>query len=175
MLQIKPATLEHLPEITAIFAHHVLNGTGSFHISPPSLREMENKWRELQELDHPWLVALEISSQKVLGFCYASDFRKKEAFKNTLEDTIYVHPHERQKGIGKALLTALVAQCKALGYAQLVAVIGDSRNESSIALHRNLGFEHSGLLRGVGHKHGQWLDIVFMQLALKRPEPTQPL
>jgi phosphinothricin acetyltransferase len=166
MLQIKPATLEHLPEITSIFSHHVLNGTGSFHIAPPSLGEMQDKWHELQNLHHPWLVAVEISSQKVLGFCYASDFRKKEAFKNTLEDTIYIHPQETRKGIGKSLLLALVAQCKALGYAQLVAVIGDSKNQSSIALHQSVGFEHRGILREVGMKHGQWLDIVLMQLSL---------
>jgi L-amino acid N-acyltransferase YncA len=174
MLQILPATLDHLPEITAIFSHHILNGTGSFHLSPPSLEEMKEKWIELQNLNHPWLVALEQSSQKVLGFCYASDFRKKEAFKHTLEDTIYIHPDERQRGIGKALLGALVDQCRALGYAQLVAVIGDSKNTGSIALHESLGFEHRGVLTGVGLKKGQWLDVVFMQLSLSAQAPSSP-
>jgi phosphinothricin acetyltransferase len=167
MLQIKPATLEHIPEITRIFAHHIQTGTGSFHITPPSLLEMQQKWHELQDRQHPWLVGVENSTQKIVGFCYASDFRKKEAFQFTLEDTIYVHPDHLHQGIGKALLGALINQCKTLGFEQLVAVIGDASNQGSIALHTSQGFTHCGTLKKVGKKHGLTLDIVLMQLELQ--------
>ncbi len=167
MLQIKPASLEHIPEITRIFAHHIQTGTGSFHITPPSALEMQQKWHELQAMQHPWLVSVENSTQKVLGFCYASDFRKKEAFQSTLEDSIYIHPDHLHQGIGKALLGALIKQCKTLGFEQLLAVIGDANNQGSIALHASLGFAHCGILKKVGKKQGTRLDIVLMQLALQ--------
>jgi len=156
-----------MAEITAIFEHHVRTRTGSFHITPPPLEEMTQKWHEMQKQGHPWLVGLDPNTQKVLGFCYASDFRKKEAFSATLEDTIYVHPQFLHQGLGQALLGALVNECRALGFTQLVAVIGDANNRGSIALHQRLGFEHAGVLKQVGHKHGLWLDIVLMQRALQ--------
>jgi len=176
MLQIFPATLAHIDEITSIFAYHVLHGSGSFHITPLSAQRMAQKWALLREHKHPFLVGLDSDTHKLLGFCYASEFRPQEAFLWTLEDTIYIHPQHQRQGVGKALLQALIEHCQQLGFEQLVAVIGDSHNEGSIGLHRHLGFEHCGTLKKVGHKQESWLDIVLMQMTLqsmKRPRQTR--
>ncbi len=166
MLQIIPASLEHIDEITSIFAHHVLQGNGSFHITPLDKAAMAQKWALLHERQHPFLVGWDPERQRVVGFCYASDFRPKEAFQWTLEDSIYIHPEHQRQGVGKALLRALIEDCQRLGFKQLVAVIGDAQNQGSIGLHTALGFEHCGTLKKVGHKHGTWLDLVLMQFAL---------
>jgi phosphinothricin acetyltransferase len=166
MLQIIPASLEHIDEITSIFAHHVLHGNGSFHITPLDKEAMAQKWGLLHERQHPFLVGWDHERQRVVGFCYASDFRPKEAFQWTLEDSIYVHPEHQRQGVGKALLHALIEDCQRLGFKQLVAVIGDAQNQGSIGLHTALGFEHRGTLKKVGHKHDSWLDLVLMQLQL---------
>ena len=111
---------------------------------------------------------------RVLGFAYAGPFRPRAAYRYTLEDSVYVAPEAAGKGVGRAVLVSVIEACEALGVRQLMAVIGDSGNAASIGLHRALGFEHTGVGRSVGFKHGRWVDIVHMQKALNGGDSLAP-
>ncbi|MGH6622756.1 MAG: GNAT family N-acetyltransferase, partial [Burkholderiaceae bacterium] len=102
----------------------------------------------------------------VLGYAYANAFRPRAAYRQTVEDSVYVSPTELGRGVGSALLNALIARCIALDLRQMLAVIGDSGNAGSIAVHRASGFEHVGTLKAVGRKFDRWVDVVLMQRAL---------
>jgi len=125
-------------------------------------------------LDHglPYLVAEEDGA--VVGFAYAAPFRPRAAYRYTAEDSVYIAPEWIGKGVGKALVARVIAACEAMGLRQMVAVIGDSANAGSIGLHRSLGFEHAGVGRAFGFKHGRWVDIVWMQRALNGGELDTP-
>jgi L-amino acid N-acyltransferase YncA len=112
----------------------------------------------------PWLVA-EQGSQ-VLGYAYANHFRPRPAYRFSVEDSIYLRPEALGRGVGRVLLAELLGRCQAAGARQMLAVIGDSANLSSIGVHRTLGFEPCGTLRSVGWKFGRWLDVVLMQRPL---------
>ncbi len=120
----------------------------------------------------PYVVA-EIGDQ-VAGFAYAAPFRLRAAYRFTVEDSVYIHPDFKGRGVGRALLSRVLADCEALGLRQVIAVIGGSDNHGSINLHRSLGFELQGTMRGVGYKFGQWRDIVMMQRALNGGVETAP-
>ncbi len=169
---IRDSRPEDVSAIHKIYAFSVTNGTGSFDETPPSCAEMAIKHESLTEKGLPFLVA-EHRGQ-IVGFAYAGPFRPRSAYRYTLEDSVYVGPEVRGLGVGRSLLSALVTRCRALGYHQLVAVIGDSDNHGSIKAHAAAGFEHMGQLNNVGLKFGKWLDIVFMQCVLndgKMPLP----
>ena len=168
---IRPAASGDIAAITAIYAHAVQNGTASFELSPPDMPEMTRRWQEADKAGHPYLVA-EIAGT-VVGYGYARPYRPRPAYRWTVEDSIYVDPDHAGRGVGRALLTALIAEATAAGYRQMMAVIGGSDHTASIALHRVLGFHHAGTLRAVGFKHGQWQDTVLMQRALG-PGAGQP-
>jgi phosphinothricin acetyltransferase len=153
-----------LPAITAIYAHHVTHGKGSFELDAPDLDEMTRRRTDVLAKGLPHLVASR--GAQVLGFAYAGAFRPRHAFRFMAEDSVYIHADHAGQGIGRALLAELMRHCEALGIRQMLAVIGDSANAGSIGLHRSLGFEHAGILKASGWKHGQWLDTVFMQKAL---------
>lgn len=161
-----------LVAITAIYAHHVLHGTGTFEIDPPSAAEMAARRVEVLARGLPWLVAEK--EGQVLGFTYANWFKPRPAYRFSAEDSVYVADSARGMGLGRALLTALAAHAEAAGVRQLMAVIGDSANEGSIALHRSLGFTEVGVMRAVGWKHGAWRDIVLMQKPLGSGSATSP-
>ena len=163
-LLIRPSLEADLPAITAIYAHHVMHGTGSFEIDAPDLAEMTRRRADVLAKGLPHLVASR--GAEVLGFAYAGVFRPRPAFRFMVEDSVYIHADHVGLGIGRALLAELLRHCEALGIRQMLAVIGDSANASSMGLHRSLGFEQSGILKASGWKHGQWLDTVFMQKAL---------
>lgn len=154
-----------LAAITAVYAHHVRFGLGSFEEVPPTLAEMARRRAEILVRRLPYLVA-EGRGGAVLGYAYAALFRARAAYRFTLEDSIYVAPGEERRGIGRALLSTLIERCSADGYQQMVAVIGDSGNAGSIGLHERLGFRRVGLLADVGFKHGRWVDSVLMQRPL---------
>ena len=118
---------------------------------------------------HPWLVA-EDKDGAILGYAYATPFRPRSAYRFTVENSIYVAQAAHRRGAGRALLDALIQACRASGKREMLAVIGDSGNTGSIALHLACGFKHTGHFRDVGFKHGRWLDVVFMQKTL-RDEP----
>ena len=165
MTLVRPATLADLPAVQSIYAHHVSHGTCTFVIDPPSLQELYARWEKVCARGHPWLVACD-EYGAVQGYAYAGPFRERAAYARTLEDSVYVSPGAQGRGIGRALLTALLDAAKSLGAKEMLAVIGDSNNAASLALHRALGFTDAGLLRGVGEKFGRVLDVVILQRAL---------
>jgi phosphinothricin acetyltransferase len=169
---IRPARDADMTAIQAIYAHHVLNGFGSFEEVPPDVAELMRRRADYLARGLPYLTA-EIGG-RVVGYAYVSPFRPRSAYRFTVENSIYVDPTTTRRGIGRKLLTALIAQCTALGYRQMVAVIGDSQNASSIRVHESCGFRHAGRLLSVGRKRGRWLDTVLMQLTLGPGDTTDP-
>lgn len=158
--------------VTAIYAHHVLTGTGSFEEAPPSPAEMAARRAAVLALGAPWLVA-ELDG-RVAGFAYAGAYRARPAYRHTVEDSVYVAPDALGRGVGRALLSELVARCEAGPFRQMIAVIGGSENTGSIALHRALGFAPVGTFTAVGFKFGRWVDTVLMQRALGDGRPPDP-
>ena len=161
---LRASTDADVPAITSIYAHHVLNGLASFEVVPPAAEEMARRRNDVLMRGLPFLVA-EIAGN-VVGYAYANLYRVRPAYRFTLEDSIYIHPDYTRRGIGRLLLQKLIGCCEKQGYRQMIAVIGDSGNESSIGLHRAFGFEHAGTLRSVGLKFGRWVDTVLMQRPL---------
>jgi L-amino acid N-acyltransferase YncA len=158
--------------LAAIYGDAVLHGFGTFEEIPPSVGEMELRRLAVVERGLPYLVAEEAS--QVLGFAYASPFRPRAAYRYTVEDTVYVAPQAAGRGVGRAVLSAVLGQCETLGLRQAVAVIGDSGNAASIGLHRALGFQDAGVGRSFGFKHGRWVDVVWMQKALNGGDSLPP-
>lgn len=171
-MKIRPATADDAPVLAAIYGHHVLHGTGTFEEVPPSAEEMESRRTAVAAQNLPYLVAE--ADGRVLGFAYASPFRTRAAYRYLIEDSVYIDPDQVGQGIGKALVAQVITACEALGYRQMVAVIGDSANAGSIGLHRSLGFEHTGVSKSVGFKNGRWLDVVWMQRALGKGDGDIP-
>lgn len=169
---IRPATSEDAADVQAIYAHHVLHGTGTFEESPPDLDEIRRRMGEVEGRGLPWTVAED--EGRVLGYAYASPFRLRAGYRFTAEDSVYVAPDAAGRGVGKALLFEVVRVCSDLGLRQLLAVIGDSENEASIGVHRACGFEHVGTCPGLGYKQGRFLDVVFMQRPLNGGSDRPP-
>jgi phosphinothricin acetyltransferase len=169
---LRPATFADVPAIAAIYEEAVLKGTATFEIEPPDAAEMERRMKALFEGGFPYFVAE--AGGVVLGYGYAGRYRERIAYRNTVEDSIFLVPEARGKGIGAALLKALVDECERLDFRQIVAVIGDSANEPSIRVHRSAGFDLVGTFRHVGFKHGRWLDTVLMQKTLGTGGATPP-
>jgi L-amino acid N-acyltransferase YncA len=169
---IRTAAAGDAEALAAIYGHHVLHGFGTFEEDPPSPAEMESRRAAIAGRGLPYLLAEEAG--KVLGFAYAGPFRPRQAYRYTLEDSVYIAPDAIGKGVGRAVLSAVIAECEALGIRQLVAVIGDSGNAASIGLHRSLGFLDAGVGRSFGFKHGRWVDIVWMQKSLNGGDETAP-
>lgn len=173
-LLIRPSTLDDLPAITAIYAHAVLHGTGTFEIEAPDEAEMARRRDDVLSKGLPWLVA-QVDDQ-VLGYAYANHFRPRRAYRFCLENSIYLAAQARGQGLGRLLLAELVGRCEAAGARQMLAVIGDADNAGSIGVHAALGFEHCGVLKAAGWKFDRWLDVVLMQRSLghghARPAPA---
>ncbi len=163
-MDIRPATLADLPDVQSIYAHHVLNGTGTFEEAPPSLEEITSRFQAGTGSGWTWLVATD--STGVLGYAYYAQIRDRTAYRFTAENSIYVREDVRGQGVGKALVLKLLDDAQRAGFRQMVAVIGDSENVGSVGMHASLGFHHVGTLRAVGLKFGRWLDTVYMQRAL---------
>ena len=150
--------------VAEIYRGYVLDGLASFETDPPSAGEMDLRRRGIQQSGLPYYVA-EVDGT-VAGYAYAARYRTRTAYRHTVEDSIYVLPDRSGRGVGLALLSALIERCTALGYRQMLAVIGDSGNAASIRLHEKAGFRKVGLLPSVGFKLGRWVDSVLMQRPL---------
>jgi len=171
-LLIRPSTADDVPAIAAIYAWHVLNGTGTFELEAPDTPEMARRRADVIDKGLPWLVAER--DGEVLGYAYANHFRPRRAYRFCLEDSIYLAPAAQGQGVGRLLLAELISQCEARGARQMLAVIGDSANAGSIGVHRTLGFEQTGLIRSAGWKFDRWLDVVMMQRPLGLGDGAQP-
>jgi L-amino acid N-acyltransferase YncA len=169
----RPATAADIPAITAIYAHAVKYGTATFEIDPPSEREMADRFRVLVEGGFPYVVAER--DGKVRGYANAGPYRTRFAYRYTLENSIYVAPDWHRKGIGRGLMDQLLSEAGARGFRQMVAVIGDSEQVASIALHQAAGFQTVGTFAAVGFKFGRWLDTVLMQTTLGPGATTLPV
>jgi phosphinothricin acetyltransferase len=175
-LLIRPSVETDIPAIAAIYAYAVLNGTASFELEPPSEEEMASRRAAVLVGSYPYLVAER--DGEILGYAYAGAYRTRPAYRSTVEDSIYIAPSAQGQGVGRALLTELIKECEARDFRLMVAVIGDEESKGSIGLHRSLGFELSGIIKGIGYKHGRWLSTVLMQRPLGRgttEPPTRPI
>jgi L-amino acid N-acyltransferase YncA len=172
MIAIRSASSTDLASIQDIYAHHVTHGSASFELTPPSLAEMQARFEAITGAGFPYLVA-ELEGA-VVGYAYANAYRARPAYRFSVEDSIYVRTGIVGKGIGKALLSALIDQCTKKGFRLMVAVIGDSQNAASISLHARSGFRLAGVLPAVGFKHGRWVDSVMMTRPLGEGDRTPP-
>ena len=169
------ATLEtDIAGITAVYRPAVLCGTASFELEPPDAAEMARRHAAITAAGYPYLVAVDAADGRVLGYAYVSAYRPRPAYRHVVENSVYVAPEAHRRGVGRALLTRLIADCEAKGFRQMIAVIGDSGHASSIGLHRSLGFVHCGVVRSVGFKHGRWLDQVLLQRSLGAGDTALP-
>lgn len=158
------ASHQHLSFMCDIYAHHVLEGTGSFEEQPPSLNDIEARWQVRESRHQPTLVAT--CDGQLAGFAYAASHKERSAYRFTVEDSIYIAPGFIGQGVGRALLNELINECTERQFRQMIAAIGDSNNQASIALHEQCGFRNVGVATNVGFKFNSWLDIVYMQRAL---------
>lgn len=150
--------------VQGIYAHHVLHGLASFEEIPPTVHDLMTRRIAVIAAGLPYLVAEHAG--EIVGYAYAGTFRPRSGYRYTIEDSVYVAEALRGNGIGGALLRALIARCESGPWRQMIACIGDSANEASVALHRRLGFRLVGSLGSVGWKLGRWVDVVFMQRPL---------
>jgi L-amino acid N-acyltransferase YncA len=167
---IRPSRDTDLPAITAIYAHHVLHGTGTFEVDPPTVADMTARRADVLSKGLPWLVACE--GEAVLGYAYCNWFKPRPAYRFSAEDSIYLAPDVQRTGLGRALLAELAARAEAAGVRKLIAVIGDSANLGSVGVHRSVGFQDVGVLKSCGWKFGAWRDVVLMDMALGAGDST---
>ena len=173
IFSIRDSEPDDVPAITAIYAHSVMTSLATFDEQPPSVEEMRQRRAEAIDIGLPFIVAVE-NDGRLLGYAYAGAFRRRTGYRFTLEDSIYVERNATHRGIGTALLTALIERCAAAGYRQMVAVIADTERTASIGLHEKLGFKMVGVLPAVGFKFRRWIDVVLMQRALGPSDPAGP-
>lgn len=170
---IRPSRDEDVPAITALYAHHVLHGTGTFETEPPSVADMRTRRTDVLSKGLPYLVAEQ--DGKIAGFAYGNWFKPRPAYRYSVEDSIYLAPDLHGQGLGRALLAELLARCEAVGIRKVMAIVGDSANAGSIGVHRALGFTQVGTIDACGWKFGAWRDIVIMQKTLGLGDTQPPL
>ena len=166
----RPCFQQDLETVQLIYAHHVLTGTGTFEIEPPSLEEITARWSGIVSKGWPYVVVSPANDMsRVLGFAYAAQFRERPAYAKTFEVSVYAAPTTMHQGVGTALLANVLGLLRDDGVREVLAVIGDSYNAASIGLHSKLGFSYVGAMRNVGEKFGRLLDVVIMQRSIPQP------
>ena len=163
-LLIEPSTASDIAQITNIYEQAVLHGTASFELSAPDEAEMSRRRQALIDGNYPYIIA-RIDNQ-IAGYAYAGPYHNRPGYKWSVENSIYVNPNFQKRGVGSTLLKHLIEICTNKGYRQMIAVIGDSSNTGSIALHEKYGFALVGVNKAVGRKFDKWLDVVMMQREL---------
>jgi L-amino acid N-acyltransferase YncA len=171
-LNIRPSRDEDIPAVTAIYAHHVLHGTGTFETDAPTAQDMATRRSDVLSKGLPYLVA-ELDGN-LIGFAYCNWFKPRPAYRYSAEDSIYLAESARGQGLGGRLLAALAEAAETAGVRKLIAVIGDSANAGSIGVHRTQGFTHVGVLKDCGWKFGEWRDVVLMEKVLGAGSTTRP-
>jgi L-amino acid N-acyltransferase YncA len=169
---IAPATLADAPQIASIYAHHVLHGTASWEIEPPTPGEIASRMGKALDAGWPWLVARDPGGT-ILGYAYAAQYNPRAGYRYACEDSIYLRHDALGRGIGTLLLAALIDACEAWGFRQMIAGIAGSE-PVSVALHARAGFVEVARLRSMGRKHGQWLDVIYMQRTIGPGDSTPP-
>ncbi|MET7140181.1 N-acetyltransferase family protein [Xanthomonas sp. PPL139] len=164
-LQLRAAEAADVPAIAALYADQVRHHVNTYEEQAPDQAEMLRRMQGVTAQGYPYLVA-HTSDGRLAGYAYASSYRPRAAYRWTVENTVYVDPALHGRGVGSVLLQALIAVCEARGFRQMVAVIGDPDNHASIRLHQRFGFVPVGVFRGLGRKHGRWLDTLQMQRPL---------
>ncbi|MEO6533085.1 MAG: N-acetyltransferase family protein [Pseudolysinimonas sp.] len=167
--ELRRATERDVPDMLAIYNHYVANSTVTFDEDALTLKEMRHKYRDVERLGFPWLVAVSPSGM-ILGYAYVTPWKAKAAYRYTVEDSIYLSPAATGKGVGKALMTRMLDDAQAAGIKEVIAVIADRGADASIAMHENFGFKKIGEMGKVGFKFGRWLGTVLMQKSLKAPK-----
>lgn len=165
-LSLRDAVAEDAPAIANLYAHYVENSNSTFEELPPKADEMASRIKSVQSAGYPWRVA--ILDNTINGYAYASQHKARSAYRFTVENSVYVAPDHQRRGIGRALMDDIIIQCTKLGFREMMAVIGDSTNNGSINLHKELDFVHIGIAHGIGLKFGRSLDVVYMQRSLSR-------
>jgi phosphinothricin acetyltransferase len=167
----RPCFQQDLEFVQLIYAHHVLTGTGTFEIEPPSLEVMAQRWGHVVQKGWPFVVASPPSDlSRVMGFAYATQFRDRPAYRRTFEVSVYAAPTTLRRGAGSVMLSDVLSTLRGDGVREVLAFIGDSANAASIGLHRKQGFQQVGVLRNVGEKFGRLLDVVVMQRSIAPPK-----
>ncbi len=169
---IEPLRPSDMPQIQAIYGHHVLHGTGTFEEVPPSIEEMQARFSAGAAAGYDWITARDATG--VLGYGYYGAFRQRSAYAWTVEDSVYVRDDVRGQGVGRGIVTDLLRRAEAKGFRQMLALIGDSDNIGSIGMHASLGFQRTGTMRACGVKFGRWLDVVIMQRSLGEGDQNVP-
>jgi L-amino acid N-acyltransferase YncA len=170
-VRVRAAAPADLGAVAGIFAFYVTSSVATFEEDPPGEAQWRQRWDDLAGRGLPFLVA--DAGGAVAGYAYASPWRPKPAYRHTVEDSVYLDPGHRGQGLGRRLLEALLAGCTDSGTRQVIAVIADTGDPASVALHRACGFTDAGRLKEVGDKHGRRIDTVLMQRTL-RPGGTVP-
>lgn len=174
-ISIRPALPADIPAITAIYADAVLHGTASWELDPPDEAEMLRRYQAVLAGNYPYLIAE--AERALLGYAYAGAYRPRPAYRSTVENSIYIAPEAQGRGVGAALLGALMTDCAQRGFRQMIAVIGDGTGASigSRRLHERAGFRLIGVAEKIGYKHGRWLDQMLMQKDLGEGDSSPPV
>jgi phosphinothricin acetyltransferase len=180
MISIRAATPDDAEAIAAIYAAYVTGSTISFEEQPPDAAAMAERM-SAHDGFYPWLVATgtdplgETGPGTILGYAYAGPFRSRAAYRFSVETTIYLAGAAHGQGAGRLLYEALIVTLRAQGFAQAIGVIA-LPNGPSISLHEAVGFRRAGVIRSIGYKQGQWIDIGLWQCALAHTPmpPAEP-
>jgi phosphinothricin acetyltransferase len=164
--EIRDARPDDLPHIREIYNYYVTNSTVTFDEDTTSLKEWKSKYAYLRKLGMPFLVAQSPSGQ-ILGYALVTPWKQKKAYRFTVENSIYLGQASAGKGLGTALMQALVDASKRAGLKEMIAVIADKGADASLKMHARFGFKEIGRMGHVGYKFDRWLGTVLLQKSLK--------
>jgi L-amino acid N-acyltransferase YncA len=159
---IRKAARSDLQAINDIYNYYVLNSTCTYQAKPDTMME-RNAWFDEHGGDYPVIVAEENST--VVGWASLSKFKKREAYRPTVEISIYIRHDRLCKGIGSILLKEMIGSAKAIGYHSILAAISADQ-QLSVKIHKRHGFKKAAHLKEVGYKFNKWLDVVYYQLLI---------